>query len=126
MHSSFLGTGGILTGMSDVLLTNLFFTITAVAVIVVTILIAIGLYYVIGILRAVRDIAERVREGSELIAGDAAQLREEILSGSIFSALYAKAAGIAGFGVARRARRKKKPEKEETHTEDITEEHTDE
>jgi|GEM_PF-568008 len=112
--------------MSDVLLTNLFFTITAVAVIVVTILVAIGLYYVIGILRAVRDVAERVREGSEIIAGDAAQLREEILSGSIFSALYAKAAGMAGFGIRNKVRRKKKSEKEQSQTEDITEEHADE
>lgn len=93
--------------MSDVLLTNLFFTITAIAVIVVTILVVIGLYYVIGILRAIREIAERVREGSEMIAGDAAHFREEILSGSIFSALYAKAATIAGFAT-RRVRRKKK------------------
>lgn len=106
--------GGILHLMGNILLTNLFFTITAVAVIVVTILIAVGLYYVIGILRAVRDIAERVREGSEMIAGDAAQLREEILSGSIFSALYAKAATMASFG-ARRARRKKKAEPEHAH-----------
>jgi len=112
--------------MSDVLLTNLFFTITAVAVIVVTILIAIGLYYVIGILRAVRDVAERVREGSEIIAGDAAQLREEILSGSIFSALYARAATMTGFGTRSKARRRKKSEKEQPQTEDMTEEHADE
>jgi len=112
--------------MSDVLLTNLFFTITAVAVIVVTILIAIGLYYVIGILRAVRDVAERVREGSEIIAGDAAQLREEILSGSIFSALYARAATMTGFAARSKARRKKKSEKEQPQTEDMTEEHADE
>ena len=114
--------------MSDVLLTNLFFTITAIAVIVVTILIAIGLYYAIGILRAVRDIAERVRAGSEMIAGDAAQLREEILSGSIFSALYAKAAGMAGFGARSKARRKKKAEKEteQQQPEDVTEEQVNE
>ena len=112
--------------MGDVLLTNLFFTITAIAVIVVTILVAIGLYYVIGILRAVRDIAERVREGSELIAGDAAQLREEILSGSIFSALYAKAAQMTGFAT-RRAKRKKRAEKEQqSEADEVAKEHADE
>lgn len=93
--------------MSEILHSNIFFLITSIAVIVVTILVSIGLYYVICILRAVRDIAERVREGSEIIAEDAAQLREDILSGNIFSALFAKAAMMTGFAGRRHTRTKK-------------------
>lgn len=110
--------------MSEVLQANIFFMITAIAVVVVTILIAVALYYVIRILRAVRDIAERVREGSEIIAEDAAHLREEILSGNIFSELYARAAKMTGFG-GRTKKRGKKSAKQEEADEVINEQDID-
>lgn len=92
--------------MSEILQTNIFFIITSFGVVIITILAAIALYYVIRILRAVSEIAERVREGSEQIVEDAAQLREELMSGTIFSTLYSKAARMAGFGPKPRKRKK--------------------
>ena len=100
--------------MTEVLQTNIFFVITSIAVLVVTVLVLVALYYFIGILRAVRDIAERVREGSEIIAEDAAQLRHEFISGNIFAALLSRAANMAGFGGRGAVRRRaKKPERKE-------------
>jgi uncharacterized protein YoxC len=95
--------------MSEVLQANIFFMITAIAVVVVTIMVAVALYYVIRILRAVRDIAERVREGSEVIAEDVATVREGIVSGRFFSDVMRRASAMTGFG-AKRARRTKKAE----------------
>ena len=71
-----------------------------------------SLYYIIRILRAVRDVAERVREGSEVIAHDAAQFRDGILSGSFLSAIYERAAKSAGFSTRKSRRRTKKDESE--------------
>lgn len=95
-------------GMSDILHANIFFFITAVSVVLVTIMVIVALYYVIRILRAVRDVAERVREGSEVIAQDAANLRDGLLSGSFFSALYERAANTAGFSTRKSRKRAKK------------------
>lgn len=96
--------------MSDVLHANIFFFITAIAVILVTVMVIVALYYVIKILRAVKDVAERVREGSEVIAHDAAQFREGIMSGSFISAIYERAAKTAGFSTRKTRKRAKKEE----------------
>lgn len=111
--------------MSEVLQANVFFMITAVAVVVVTIFVAVALYHLIRILRAVRDIVERVREGSEVIAEDVANMREGIVTGRFFSAIMSRATEAAGFGRRRTTRPKKKreqteePEGEEENVGDI-------
>ena len=91
--------------MSEILQTNIFFMVTAIAVIMVTIMVLIALYYIIKILRAVRDIAERVREGSEVIADDVANVRDGIVSGRFFRTVVDRAQQATGFG-AKKARRK--------------------
>lgn len=64
--------------MSEVLQTNIFFFITSVAVVVVTILLAAVLVYVLLIVRNVKDITDRLREGSQLIASDFKALRDRL------------------------------------------------
>ena len=64
--------------MNDILHANIFFFITSVAVIVLTILIIVALYYIIGILRNARDISEQVRRGGEALADDLVELRSSI------------------------------------------------
>lgn len=71
--------------MNEVLLTNVFFMITSGAVVLFTLLLCIGLYYVIKILRAVSRIVERVEEGSETVAHDVARLRAYIAEGTLIS-----------------------------------------
>jgi len=45
------------------------------------------LYHVMKIVRSIRSIVERIDAGSEVIAEDAAHVRELIANGSIFSRL---------------------------------------
>lgn len=68
--------------MDQVLQTNIFFYITSVAVVVVTVLLGVALYYIIGILQNVRDVTDRIRRGSEQLAEDASELRESIVEGT--------------------------------------------
>lgn len=106
--------------MSEILQANIFFMITAFAVIVVTVMVMVALYYVIKILRAIRDIAERVREGSEVIADDVANVREGIVSGRFFRTVFDRAQAAAGFGAKRPKRRARKDEQNaETEEESI-------
>ncbi len=71
--------------MTEVLQANVFFFITAMAVVVFTIFVCVAVYYVIGILRSVRNIAKRVEAGSETVAEDVRNLREYIAHGSLIS-----------------------------------------
>lgn len=103
--------------MNEVLQTNIFFIITSIAVVAVTIMVGVALYYVIRILRAVKDVAERVREGSAVIAEDVAHVRQELLSGNIFSAIFSKFTKMAGMSRSS-SRRSRKTEKSADESED--------
>jgi len=71
--------------MSEVLHANIFFVIASIGVIIFTVLVSLALYQIVKILRSVRNIVERVEEGSETIAEDVSQLRSYVMSGSLFS-----------------------------------------
>ncbi len=71
--------------MTEVLQANVFFFITAAAVVIFTIFVCVAMFYVIKILGAVRNIIERIDEGSETIAEDIKQLRSYIAEGSLIS-----------------------------------------
>ncbi len=90
--------------MTEVLQANIFFAITAAAVIVFTIFLCMAIYYVIKILQAVRNITERIDVGSETIADDMKQLRSYITEGSLISQV------IGLFISNKRSRRKKEEE----------------
>jgi membrane protein implicated in regulation of membrane protease activity len=64
--------------MNDILHANIFFFITSVAVVVLAILGAVALYYILGILKNIRNISDRAERGSEILAGDMEHLRENI------------------------------------------------
>ncbi len=64
--------------MDTVLQTNVFFFITSVATIVLSVLVGIALFYFIGILRNVRDVTDRMRRGTETLAEDLSDLRDNI------------------------------------------------
>jgi len=71
--------------MTEVLQANIFFLITAMAVVVFTIFLCVAMYFVIKILSSVRNITERIDESSEVIADDIQQLRNYIVEGSLIS-----------------------------------------
>jgi len=71
--------------MTEVLHANIFFIIASIGVIVFTTLVAIAIYQIVRILKSVRNIVERVEEGSETIAEDVSQLRSYVIGGSFLS-----------------------------------------
>lgn len=62
--------------MEDVLKMDIFFVITTLAVIIVTLLASVMLYYAIKILRNVEHVSERVSEESDNLAADISDLRD--------------------------------------------------
>jgi uncharacterized membrane protein len=88
--------------MNDFLHANIFFFITSVAVVAVTLLLVIVLWYVIAILKEVRHIAINVRRASDGLEQDLDRLRQQVHSGGT------KVAGLVNsaisFAVGRLAR----------------------
>ncbi len=74
--------------MSEILHANIFFFITSVAVVAVTIMVIIVLWYVIAILREVRVITTRVRRASETLERDIDFLRGEVKSAGTRAAQF--------------------------------------
>lgn len=64
--------------MNDVLKSDIFFFITAIAVIVVGAVLVIALVYIIRILRDVKEVSGHVKEESENLKYDIAQLRSSV------------------------------------------------
>ncbi len=105
--------------VEQILETNIFFYITSVAVVVVAVLVCIALYYIIGILQNVRDVTDRIRRGSEQLAEDASEFREQIIQTTTpirdVAAFVGRRTGWFEGGKKKRAKRKstKKPKTEE-------------
>ena len=66
--------------MNDILHANIFFFITSVAVVAVTLLALVVLWYVIAILHEVRKVAKRLNAASQTIEEDIAYVRGEVKS----------------------------------------------
>ncbi|KXJ98077.1 MAG: hypothetical protein UZ19_OD1000796 [Parcubacteria bacterium OLB19] len=94
--------------MNEILHANIFFFIASVATVVFLILISVILYHAIKIIKSVRSIVEKVEAGSEVLAGDVANLRSQIINGggfvTKFITLFMNNSGI--FGGQERGRRK--------------------
>ncbi len=70
--------------MTEVLHANIFFVITSIAVVVLTLLVCVLLYHVIKIIKSVRRIVERVEAGSEVLAEDLEDIRASLNPTRIF------------------------------------------
>ncbi len=94
--------------MEEFMKADIFFFITSIAVVLVTIGSVVALYYIIRILRNIREVTERMDEGSKVLAEDLSELRgtikrEGFVWGHIFGFLK-KQSGL--FGKRSHARRK--------------------
>ena len=69
---------GYTVGMSTILQTNIFFYITSFAVVVVTMLIVVGLFYILSILRNIKDISNTAKRGTDILAEDITLLHERV------------------------------------------------
>ncbi len=89
--------------MTEVLQANIFFFITTAAVLVFTVFLCVAMYFVIMILRSVRNITKRIETGSEGLAEDVKQLRRYVVEGSLISQ-------VIGLFVRSKRSRKREPE----------------
>lgn len=64
--------------MTDITLVDLFFIITGAAVVLITILLAIGLLYVILFVRTIKEVAKTAQRATELVSEDLSDLRSNI------------------------------------------------
>ena len=64
--------------MADVMHADIFFFITSIATVVLTILLAIALYYAIRILHDVREVTEKIRKASNDLERDLDHLRNTV------------------------------------------------
>lgn len=71
--------------MTEILQANIFFLITALAIVVFTIFLCVAVFYVIKILKTVSNITRRIDAGSETIAEDIKQLKRYVAEGSLLS-----------------------------------------
>lgn len=81
---------------------DIFFLLTGVSVIFVTILVIVALYYVIKILRGVQDLTDRVRKEGEEIINDVHKARTKVKKGG------KKLASIINSTSGKRSRKSKK------------------
>lgn len=77
--------------MEDVLKADIFFFVTTIAVVVLSVLMAFALYYLVQILRRVRDIAELARTEADQLKDDFEDLREDVHEGMAHAKTYARA-----------------------------------
>jgi hypothetical protein len=91
--------------MTEILQANLFFFITAIAVVVCTLLLCVVLYQVIKILKSIRRIVDRLDEGSEMIAEDMENFRTFVTEGSLVSQLIGFFMGNRATARSRKVRR---------------------
>jgi hypothetical protein len=96
--------------METLLKADIFFFITSVAVILLTVGAIVALYYVIRILQSVRNISERVEEGSKVLGEDLDELRFKLKTGGVsarlFSGLFRSTRKWFGREAAKRESRK--------------------
>lgn len=64
--------------MTDITLVELFFIITGSAVILITILLAIGLIYVIMFVRTIKSVAKTAQRATELVSEDIVDLSKSV------------------------------------------------
>ena len=83
--------------MSEVLQTNVFFFIASVAVVAFTVLLCIMLYQVIKILGSVRNIVDRLEEGSEAVAHNLKQLRDHVSDMSFLKSIVGSIFGLRSY-----------------------------
>lgn len=88
--------------MSDVLQADIFFFIATAATVVFLLLVAVILFQIYKVVRIIRRVLERVEAASDVVAEDAAHIRELIASGGFFASLF----GLMS-SVKRRTRRRK-------------------
>ncbi len=64
--------------MENITITEFFFWLTGIAVIIITVLIAVALLYIIWVLRTIKSAAQTAKRTAEFVTDDLGELRKNI------------------------------------------------
>jgi len=64
--------------MENLIQSDVFFFITSIAVIIVTIFVLVMLWYAIRILKNIKDVSEIAKSGASFLSGDLSDMRKKI------------------------------------------------
>lgn len=73
--------------MTDVMQADIFFFIASVATVIFLLLVAIILFQIYKVVRLIRSVLERIESASEVVAEDAAHIRQIITSGGVVASI---------------------------------------
>jgi 5-bromo-4-chloroindolyl phosphate hydrolysis protein len=76
--------------MNELSLTDIFFIITGSAVVIITIMLAIGLLYVISFIRTIRRVGKTAQRATEIVSEDISDLRDNIRENGVNLGAFAK------------------------------------
>ena len=95
--------------MDPIMQSSIFFIITSVAVVVLTIAVLSILIYILKIVKDIRAISKMVRDGSEALSGDVAEVESQLKEkGVLNGVLLAVATAIVGAVQVRKSTKRKK------------------
>lgn len=105
--------------MEEFMKADVFFFVTTIAVACVTVGVAVALYYTIKILRSVRNVSDRIEEGSKMLEEDFHTLRDKVKSGEATMQVVRAFLGRASrwiSGPARKVKARAKTKEEPTQS----------
>jgi hypothetical protein len=77
-------------------ITELFFVITGTAVIIITVMVVIGLIYVIMFVRTIKTVARTAQRATEIVSEDLGELRDSIKDKGVSMGAFTKFAKNIG------------------------------
>ena len=86
--------------MTDVLQADIFFFIASVATVVFLLFVTFILFQIYKVIKLIRSVLERIESASEVVAEDAAHIRQLVATGGIF-------AGFTKLIMGQRSRKRK-------------------
>jgi hypothetical protein len=106
--------------MTEVLHANVFFFVTGIAVIVISVILCILLYHFIRALKSIRRILGSIERGTEAISDDMQNIRSYFARGGLIGGLLSILRGVGGSAEAPKKRRRKTRKKNELKIKDVT------
>ena len=76
--------------MDPIMKSEIFFFITSVSVVVITVILAIAGYYVIKTLQNLRDISETLKKAAHQTESDIEEIRERVTGSTLFTFIFGK------------------------------------
>ena len=76
--------------MEPIMKSEIFFFISSVSVIVITVILAIAGYYVIKTLQNLRDISETLKKAAHTAESDIEEIRERVTGSTLFTFIFGK------------------------------------